>query len=126
MYKTKEVLITEFGETKLAVVEAEIAEPAAGEVQVAVEYSVVSGSDVNVRRGTYPFQKKAPLTPGYSVIGKVRLNGKGCSEFEVFFPLSVPRTGPEIVGITVCGNSKPKTLLRVARLICPTVFTLGK
>jgi NADPH:quinone reductase-like Zn-dependent oxidoreductase len=84
MYKIKKVLITEFGdESKLAVVEADIAEPAAGEVQVAVEYSVVSGSDVNMRRGTYPFQKKAPLTPGYSVIGKVRLNGKGCSEFEV-------------------------------------------
>jgi synaptic vesicle membrane protein VAT-1 len=84
MYKTTKVLITEFGdESKLAVVEADIAEPAAGEVQVAVEYSVVSGSDVNMRRGTYPFQKQAPLTPGYSVIGKVRLNGKGCSKFHV-------------------------------------------
>jgi NADPH:quinone reductase-like Zn-dependent oxidoreductase len=82
--KIKKVLITEFGgEDKLAIVEGDIPEPAAGEVQIAVEYSIVSGSDVNMRRGTYPFQKKAPLTPGYSVVGKVRTNGQGCSQFQV-------------------------------------------
>jgi synaptic vesicle membrane protein VAT-1 len=42
----------------------------------------VSGSDVNMRRGTYPFQRQPPLTPGYSVIGKVRLNGAGCFRFK--------------------------------------------
>ena len=84
MAKIKKVLITEFGgEDKLAIVEGDIPEPAAGEVQIAVEYSIVSGSDVNMRRGTYPFQKKAPLTPGYSVVGKVRTNGQGCSQFQV-------------------------------------------
>jgi len=36
-----------------------------------------------MRRGTYPFQRKAPLTPGYSVLGKVRLNGKGSSKFKI-------------------------------------------
>ena len=82
MSKMKKVVITEFGdESKLAIVEADLPEPAAGEVQLSVEYSIVSGSDVNMRRGTYPFQKKAPLTPGYSVVGKVRVNGKGCSKF---------------------------------------------
>ena len=80
----KKVVITEFGdESKLAIVECNLPEPAAGEVQLSVEYSFVSGSDVNMRRGTYPFQKKAPLTPGYSVLGTVRLNGKGCSKFKV-------------------------------------------
>lgn len=84
MPKIRKVLITGFGdESKLAVVHAEIPEPAAGEVQIAVEYSVVSGSDVNMRRGTYPFQKKPPLTPGYSVVGRVRLNGKGCVKFPI-------------------------------------------
>ncbi len=80
--RIKKVLITEFGdESKLAVIESEIADPGTGEVQVAVEYSVVAGADVNMRRGTYPFQKKAPLTPGYSVVGKVRINGKECTKF---------------------------------------------
>jgi NADPH:quinone reductase-like Zn-dependent oxidoreductase len=82
--KIKKVLITEFGgEDKLVIVEDDIPEPAAGEVQIAVEYSIVSGSDVNMRRGTYPFQKKAPLTPGYSVVGKVRTSGQGSSRFQV-------------------------------------------
>jgi NADPH:quinone reductase-like Zn-dependent oxidoreductase len=84
MSKMKKVVITEFGdESKLAIVEADLPEPGAGEVQLSVEYSIVSGSDVNMRRGTYPFQKKPPLTPGYSVLGKVRVNGKGCSKFRV-------------------------------------------
>jgi synaptic vesicle membrane protein VAT-1 len=84
MSKIKKALITEFGdEDKLVIVEDDIPEPAAREVQIAVEYSIVSGSDVNMRRGTYPFQKKAPLTPGYSVVGKVRTNGQGSSRFQV-------------------------------------------
>ena len=84
MPKIKKVVITEFGdESKLAIVQAEIAEPKARQVQVAVEYSIVGGSDVNMRRGKYPFQKKAPLTPGYSVIVNVRANGNGCSKFNV-------------------------------------------
>jgi NADPH:quinone reductase-like Zn-dependent oxidoreductase len=84
MTKMKKVVITEFGdESRLAVVEDALPDPAVGEVQLSVEYSIVSGSDVNMRRGTYPFQKKAPLTPGYSVIGKVRRNGKGCAKFKV-------------------------------------------
>jgi NADPH:quinone reductase-like Zn-dependent oxidoreductase len=84
MSRIKKVVITEFGdESKLAVVDADIDPPRSGEVQIAVEYTVVSGSDVNMRRGTYPFQKKAPLTPGYSVTGKVHLNGQGCTRFAV-------------------------------------------
>ena len=84
MPRIKKVLITAFGdESKLAIVEDDIADPREGEVQIAVEYTIVSGSDVNMRRGTYPFQKKAPLTPGYSVLGTVSVNGKGCHRFKV-------------------------------------------
>ncbi|HXP11352.1 MAG TPA: medium chain dehydrogenase/reductase family protein [Acidobacteriaceae bacterium] len=80
----KKVVITAFGdESKLAVVESDLPDPDSGQVQLSVEYSVVCGSDVSMRRGTYPFQKKAPLTPGYSVIGHVRLNGTGCSKFSI-------------------------------------------
>jgi NADPH:quinone reductase-like Zn-dependent oxidoreductase len=73
MSKVKKVLITEFGnESTLAIVEGDFPDPSAGEVQLKVEYSNASGSDVNMRRGTYPFQKKAPLIPGYNALGKVR------------------------------------------------------
>ena len=84
MSRMKKVVITEFGdESKLAIVEDDLPDPLRGEVQLAVEYSVVAGSDVNMRNGTYPFQRKAPLTPGYSVIGKVILNGEGCAKFKI-------------------------------------------
>src|SRR5271163_928215 len=84
MARTKKVVITAFGdESKLAIVESDLNDPAAGEVQLSVEYTIVSGSDVNMRRGTYPLQKKPPLTPGYSVIGVVRLNGQDCSKFKI-------------------------------------------
>jgi NADPH:quinone reductase-like Zn-dependent oxidoreductase len=84
MSKIKKVVITEFGDvSKLDIVEAELPGPSAGEVQLTVDYSIVSGSDANMLRGTYPLQKKPPLTPGYSVLGKVRLNGKGCTRFKV-------------------------------------------
>jgi NADPH:quinone reductase-like Zn-dependent oxidoreductase len=60
MSRMNKVVITEFGdESKLAIVEDDLPDPAAGEVQLSVEYSIVSGSDVNMRRGTYPFQREA-------------------------------------------------------------------
>jgi len=84
MATIKKALITEFGdESKIRVVEAEIGEPAKGEVQLQVEFSAVSGADINMRKGIYPFQKKAPLTPGYSVVGKVLAKAAGCKKFNV-------------------------------------------
>lgn len=83
MANIRKVVITAFGdESTLAVQNAEITDPKPGEVQVEVKYSVVSGSDVNMRRGTYPLQRKAPLTPGYSILGSVRCNGRGASAFK--------------------------------------------
>lgn len=82
MTKIRKVVITEFGdESKLTIVESDLPDPGPGEVQVDVDYSIVAGADVNMRRGTYPFQKKPPLTPGYSIISKVRLHGSGCTRF---------------------------------------------
>jgi len=60
MSKINKVVITEFGdESKLAVIEDDLSDPAAGEVQLSVEYPVVSGPGVNMRRGAYPFQREA-------------------------------------------------------------------
>ena len=84
MTRMKKVVITAFGdESKLAIVESDLPDPGADEVQLSVEYSIVCGSDVSMRRGAYPFQKKPPLSPGYSVIGRARLNGNGCSRFKI-------------------------------------------
>ena len=79
----RKALITEFGdESKVAVVESPIPAPSGKEVQVLVEFSGFSGADINMCRGTYPFQKKAPLTPGYCLVGRVHVNGAGCTRFQ--------------------------------------------
>jgi hypothetical protein len=40
--------------------------------------------------------------------------------------LFVPSTGPEIEGMTLCGNSSPKTLFLVARFSCANASTRGR
>lgn len=82
MTRIRKALIAEFGdESKITIVEADIPEPSSREVQIAVEFSALSGADINMRKGIYPFQRKAPLTPGCCVVGKVLLNGEGCGKF---------------------------------------------
>jgi NADPH:quinone reductase-like Zn-dependent oxidoreductase len=47
MARTKKVVITAFGdESKLAIVESDLNDPAAGEVQLSVEYTIVSSSAI--------------------------------------------------------------------------------
>jgi NADPH:quinone reductase-like Zn-dependent oxidoreductase len=80
--KIHKVLISEIGDvSKVNVVDAEISDPPAKHVQVKVIYSGFSGADINMRLGIYPLQKKAPLTPGYCLVGEVALNGKGSTKF---------------------------------------------
>jgi synaptic vesicle membrane protein VAT-1 len=79
----RKALVTEFGdESKVTVVEGDIPAPSAREVQVQVEFAGFSGADINMRRGSYPFQKKAPLTPGYCLVGGVHVNGAQCTRFQ--------------------------------------------
>ena len=61
MARTKKVVITAFGdESKLAIVESDLNDPAAGEVQLSVEYTIVSGSDVNMHRARTRFRRSRP------------------------------------------------------------------
>ena len=84
MAMIQKALITGFGdESKITVVQEEIPAPSANEVQVAVEFSGFSGADINMRRGTYPMQKKPPFTPGYCFVGRVTANGSGSSKFRI-------------------------------------------
>ena len=84
MAMIQKALITGFGdESKITVVQEEIPAPSANEVQVEVEFSGFSGADINMRRGTYPMQKKPPFTPGYCFVGRVTANGSGSSKFRI-------------------------------------------
>ena len=90
------VVIQAFGgPSNVKVVDATISAPQKEEVQVAIIYSGFNGADINMRNGSYPLQKKAPLNPGYCFVGRVRSNGAGCSKF---------KTGQLVTTITVYGS----------------------
>ncbi|KAM0330568.1 hypothetical protein ACHAQA_003515 [Verticillium albo-atrum] len=79
----RKAVITEFGDPSVVkVIDGHIEAPSAKHVQVATIYSGFSGADVNMRRGVYPMQKAAPLTPGYSLVGTVKQNGPGSTRFK--------------------------------------------
>ncbi|OCL05565.1 zinc-binding dehydrogenase [Glonium stellatum] len=78
----RKAVISSFGdESKVSVVDSIIEDPPANHVQVRVLYSGFSGADINMRLGVYPLQRKAPLTPGYTFIGRVRANGAGSTKY---------------------------------------------
>lgn len=78
----RKALISEFGDvSKVNIVESQIEDPTTNHVQVKIIYSGFSGSDINMRLGRYPMQKKAPLTPGYCFVGTVNQNGPSSRKF---------------------------------------------
>jgi NADPH:quinone reductase-like Zn-dependent oxidoreductase len=97
----RKVVISEFGDvSKVSVVDSTIEPPAKGEIQVSVLYSCFGGADINMRNGTYPMQKSAPLTPGYCFAGRVRALGKGCNKNGG----SAFRVGDLVTALTVYGS----------------------
>lgn len=110
MHLIRKALITEFGDaSKVVVVDASIAAPAAREAQIAVEYSALSGADINMRRGVYPFQPPAPLTPGYVVVGTVAALGARCEQV---------RVGQRVACMTVTGGQAERVNL-AGQLLVP-------
>ncbi len=80
----KKVLFESVGGPEVVqVVCAELPNPPVNHVQVKVLYSGFGGSDINMRRGTYPMQQKPPLTPGYCFVGRVHSNGPSCTRFKI-------------------------------------------
>ena len=78
----RKVVITEFGgPSTVRVEDAVLPYPPADHVQVKISYSGFSGSDINMRLGVYPLQRKAPLTPGYCLVGTVHINGAQSTRF---------------------------------------------
>ncbi|KAF2501414.1 GroES-like protein [Lophium mytilinum] len=78
----RKAVITGAGDvSNISVTDGPISAPERHHVQVRVLYSGFSGSDINMRLGIYPFQKKAPFTPGYCLIGRVNVNGRDSQKF---------------------------------------------
>lgn len=80
----RKALIPSHGDAShIEIVDAEIEAPPAKHVQIKVIYAGMGGADFLMREGTYPLQKRAPLTPGYTLIGRVHANGPGSSKFKI-------------------------------------------
>ncbi|KAJ0328533.1 hypothetical protein COL5a_004844 [Colletotrichum fioriniae] len=84
MTSIRKVIISQYGDVDVIKVVTDVCPPPPpGEIQIATEYSGFSGADVNMRKGIYPFMKKAPLTPGYCLVGTVRALGEGSKNFQI-------------------------------------------
>ncbi|KAJ4301402.1 hypothetical protein N0V90_003494 [Kalmusia sp. IMI 367209] len=80
----RKALIPSFGDAShIEIVDAQIEPPAENHVQIKVIYAGMGGADFQMREGTYPQQKSAPLTPGYTLVGRVYANGRGSSKFQI-------------------------------------------
>jgi len=78
----RKAMISAFGDvSNVNIISATIDNPAPDHVQVRVFYSGFSGTDINMRLGRYPMQKKAPLTPGYCLVGIVEKSGNQSTKF---------------------------------------------
>jgi NADPH:quinone reductase-like Zn-dependent oxidoreductase len=78
----RRVVITRYGAPDvLEIVEDDLRDARPGEVRVKVLAAGVSWADYMMRQGVYPGQPRAPLTPGYDVVGVVDQNGPGASRY---------------------------------------------
>ena len=68
--------------------------PGAGEARVAIEAAGVAFADIVMRTGLYP-GVKAPVTPGYDLIGRIEALGPGVEGFSV---------GQRVAALTVTGS----------------------
>ncbi|KAF2187517.1 GroES-like protein [Zopfia rhizophila CBS 207.26] len=78
----RKIVFEQYGGPEVVkLVTAELPAPGKHEVQVKILYAGLGGSDIQMRNGTYPMQKAAPLTPGYVFVGRVYSTGKGVKNF---------------------------------------------
>jgi NADPH:quinone reductase-like Zn-dependent oxidoreductase len=76
----KRVIVARYGGPEvLQVIEEESPEPKKGEVRVKVLAAGVSTPDVLARQGIHPETPSVPFTPGWDLVGRVDLPGKGVS-----------------------------------------------
>jgi NADPH:quinone reductase-like Zn-dependent oxidoreductase len=76
-----------------------LAEPGPGEVRIAVGAVGAGGTDVTMRRGTYPYAPKIPFVPGYEVTGRVEKVGANVTSL---------REGERVAGLIVHGGYAEK------------------
>jgi len=74
--------------------EVKLPPPGPGEARVAIEAAGIAYADIVMRQGLYP-GVKAPVTPGYDLVGRVEAVGAGVTELAV---------GQRVAALTVTGS----------------------
>ena len=93
----QQIVVTEFGDADVLqlITQAELPEPAAGEVRIRVLTASASFTDVMVRKGMYgEAPADPPLVPGYDLVGVVDKLGEGVTDLEL---------GQRVADLTVWG-----------------------
>ena len=92
----RQVWITRHGPPEvLALREAAVPSPGAGEALIAVAAAGINFADIMARRGVYPDAPKPPCVVGYEVAGEVAALGSGATQFAV---------GQKVVALTRFGG----------------------
>lgn len=104
------VMLTKKGGPEvLQTVELPLTEPGPGEVRVTVRATGAGGTDVTMRRGTYPYAPPIPFVPGYEAVGVVEALGAGVTGL---------RVGQRVAALLVHGGYAEK-LVRPAEEFVP-------
>jgi NADPH2:quinone reductase len=96
------------GPEVLQPVDVPLTEPGPGEVRVAVRATGAGGTDVTMRRGTYPYAPPLPFVPGYEVVGDVEAVGAGVTDL---------RVGQRVAALLVHGGYAEKVIRPAAELV---------
>lgn len=103
------VMLTKKGGPEvLEAVELPLVEPGPGEVRVAVRATGAGGTDVTMRRGTYPYAPPIPFVPGYEVVGDVEAVGAGVTNL---------RVGQRVAALLVHGGYAEKVVRRAEEFV---------
>jgi NADPH:quinone reductase-like Zn-dependent oxidoreductase len=89
-------------------VELPLVEPGPGEVRIAVRATGAGGTDITMRRGTYPYAPPIPFVPGYEVVGVVEALGAGVTSL---------RVGQRVAALLVHGGYAEKLIRRAEEFV---------
>jgi NADPH2:quinone reductase len=103
------VMLTKKGGPEvLQPVELPLVDPGPGEVRIAVRATGAGGTDVIMRRGTYPYAPPIPFVPGYEVVGDVEALGPGVTGL---------RAGQRVAALLVHGGYAEKVVRPAAEFV---------
>ena len=89
------------GPEVLEPVDLPLTAPGPGEVRIAVRATGAGGTDITMRRGSYPYAPPIPFVPGYEVVGEVEALGPGVTGL---------RQGQRVAALLVHGGYAEKVV----------------